>query len=75
MKDVEQWLAKRIEQAFMDALTGPKVKRPQTALRALGNGFEVVELDDAGKVVEPPPRCCYGTVLHAPNCRFWATCT
>ncbi len=64
MEDVEQWLAKRMEQVFMDAVTGPKVNRHQTALRARGNGFEVIEIDDAGKIIEPPrpcPRC--GPVL------------
>lgn len=57
MEDVKQWLAKRIEQTFMDAVTGPKVGRPQTALRARGNGFEVVEIDEAGRIIEPPKPC------------------
>jgi hypothetical protein len=75
MDDLAQKLAKQIEADLFAAIVGPVQKRPQTALRARGNGFEVVELDDAGNVVEPPPRCCYGTVLHAPNCKFWLTCT
>lgn len=44
-----------------------------TALRwRYGSGwFEVVELDDN----EPPPPCCNGFPLHAPNCKYWETCT
>jgi hypothetical protein len=69
-------LAKKLEGMFMQAMMGgPQPKRPQTALRVRGNGFEVVELDDAGNIVEPPPRCCYGTVLHAPNCKTWGSLT
>jgi hypothetical protein len=75
MTDIEQELAKRIEDHFRAAMMGSPRKQPQTALRVRGNGFEAVELDDDGKIIEPPPRCCYGTVLHAPNCKFWLTCT
>lgn len=25
--------------------------------------------------VAPVPRCCYGTVLHAPNCKYWCMVT
>ena len=24
---------------------------------------------------QPVERCCYGAVLHAPNCKYWLTCT
>lgn len=68
-------MAKAMETAFFVAITGPAQKRSQTAMRARGSGFEVVELDDNGNVVEPPQRCCYGHVLHAPNCKYWLTCT
>lgn len=69
-------LAKQMEARLMEvAMGGPRQKPRQTALRARGNGFETVELDDAGNAIEYPPRCCYGTVLHAPNCKYWLTCT
>lgn len=73
--DIALRLAKRLEDDLFAAICGPVRKLPQTALRARGNGFEVVELDDAGNIIEPPPRCCYGVVMHAPNCKFWLTCT
>lgn len=74
--EMQKKFAQDLEAKMMEAMMGgPPQKRPQTALRLRGNGFETVELDDAGNVVEPPPRCCYGTVIHAPNCKFWLTCT
>lgn len=75
MEDIARELAKRLDDALFAALCGPARKQPQTALRVRGNSFEVVELDDAGNIIEPPPRCCYGSVLHEPNCKFWLTCT
>jgi hypothetical protein len=75
MDDMMQKLAKQMEEHLFAVIAGPPVKQPQTALRARGNGYEVVELDDAGNIVEPPPRCCYGGVVHAPNCKYWLTCT
>ncbi len=72
MNDIERKLAKRIEDLFMEvALGGPAKKQPQRAIRLRGNGFETVDLDENGNVVEPPPPCCYGRVLHAPNCKSW----
>ena len=71
MDDIMQKLAKQMEEQLFAAIAGATVKRPQTALRTRGNGFEVVELDDAGNIIEPPSRCCYGTILHAPNCKSW----
>lgn len=73
--DIARAFGKKLEAAFFEAMLGPTRKQPQTALRYHGGQFETVELDDAGNVIEPPPRCCYGTVLHAPNCRYWLTCT
>lgn len=73
--DTAQKLAKQIESDLFAMICGPVRKQPQTALRARGNGFEVVQLNDDGKIIEPPPRCCYGTVLHAPNCKSWGVCT
>jgi len=75
MNDIERMLAKKMEDVFMESMMGgPAPKRPQTALRARGRGFEVVELDDAGNIVEPPAPCCRGWgALHAPNCKAWIT--
>jgi len=58
----------KVKQAFERALTeammgGPPKKQRHTAIRARGNGFETVELDDAGKVIEPI-RCNCGPVVH-----------
>lgn len=75
MDDMMQRLVKQMEQELFATITGPPQNRRQTALRARGNGFETVELDEAGNVIEPPPRCCYGTVLHAPNCKTWGAIT
>lgn len=57
MDDMMQRLAKQMEQQLFAAIAGPPQNRRQTALRARGNGFETVELDEAGNVIEPPPRC------------------
>lgn len=75
-EDCENVRGLSAEEALIETMMGgsPK-KRSQMAIRLRGNGFETVALDDAGNVVEPPPRCCYGTLLHAPNCKSWLTCT
>ncbi len=75
MHGMSQKLAKAIEAEMIAAIVGPVRKQPQTALRMRGNAFETVQLDDDGNVIEPPPRCCYGGALHAPNCKYWLTCT
>lgn len=75
MDDMMQKLAKQMEEQLFAAIVGPPRKQRQTALRVRGNGYETVELDDDGKIIEPPPRCCYGTVLHAPNCKTWGSLT
>lgn len=72
-QSIEQKLAKAIEDQLTTALFGPVRKTRQTALRVRGRTFETVEIDDAGNVIEPPPPCCYGRALHAPNCRIWCT--
>lgn len=71
--DIAQKLAKQIEADLFAMICGPAREQPQTALRARGNRFETVELDDAGNIIEPRAPCCYGTVLHAPNCRMWCS--
>lgn len=72
---ISKTLAAKIEADLFAALTGPQQPQRQTALRYRGRRFEVVELDEAGNVIEPPPPCCYGRVLHAPNCPSWLYCT
>lgn len=71
--DLTKKLAKQIEADLFAMICGPVRKQPQTALRARGNRLETVELDDAGNIIEPPAPCCYGTALHAPNCRMWCS--
>lgn len=57
-------------------IAGPPPKPNQlTALRYVHGRFERVEIDDNGLIVEPPAPCCHGGALHAPNCKFWLTCT
>lgn len=73
--EISGWIAKKIEADLFRAMAGPQSSQRQTAIRMRGNRFETVEIGDDGKVIEPPPRCCYGQVLHAPNCRFWLTCS
>lgn len=60
-EDARRWLAEKMDAALMKAALGhtPKKQR-QTALRVRGRSFETVDLDDAGKVIEPPRPC--------PNC-------
>lgn len=61
MSDFAQKIAAQIEADLFAAIAGPPVRQPQTALRVLGRGFEVVQLDDAGNVIEPCRKC--GPVL------------
>lgn len=60
MGTIEDFYAERLARDLIDACFGgyPQKQRP-TAIRARkhGYGFEVVELDDAGKVIEPEPPC------------------
>lgn len=70
--EIRRQLSKRIDDLFMETMLGGKPKNQrQTALRALGSGFETVELDDDGKVIEPV-RCTCGhyAVFHRANCPF-----
>jgi hypothetical protein len=71
-----QKLAKQMEQQIFETIAGPPQNRRQTALRARGNGFETVELDDDGKVIEPM-RCTCGVVflMHQPRCPFYCLTT
>jgi hypothetical protein len=65
-------LAKQVEEHLSAAIAGPPSKQRQTALRVRGRSFETVELDDDGKIIEPPGPCCHGWgILHAPNCKSW----
>lgn len=76
MDDIMQKFAKEIEAKMFALICGPPRKRHQTALRARGRGFEVVELDDAGNVIEPL-RCTCGSmiVMHGPRCPFYCLTT
>lgn len=60
------------DRALEQAIFGLEPKPRQTALRVVGNGFETVELDDDGKIIEPV-RCTCGSyiVFHRPNCPFF----
>lgn len=72
---IMQQLAQRMADDMMAALCGANAFQKPTALRVNSFGaFEVVDLDDDGKIVEPM-RCYCGPVLHRPNCPFFALVT
>ena len=72
---LQQVIARKMEAMFLEAMMGgPQPKKRPTALRVRGNGFEVVELDDGGKIIEPL-RCYCGPVLHRPSCPFYCMVT
>lgn len=74
--DMMQRLAKQMGQELFAAIAGPAQNRCQTALRARGNGFETVDIDDAGNVIEPLRCSCgYYSIIHRPNCPFAYVCT
>ncbi len=59
-----------IEKTIFGGGRGGGKQQRQTALRARGNGFEMVELDDAGKIIEPI-RCTCGAIvvlMHRKGC-------
>lgn len=73
MEQARQAFARTLEAAMVEAMIGgyPKKQRP-TALRLRGNGYETVELDDAGNVIEPLRCTCGGMiVIHGPKCPFY----
>lgn len=77
IEDTHRWLADKMEAAMMDTMFGGWRQKPrQTVLRALGRGFETVELDDNGNVIEPV-RCICGhyAVMHNPRCPLALACT
>lgn len=65
MDEIARKLAKQIDAEIMRTLCPPRWQ-PQTALRVRGHGFEVVELDDAGNVIEPCRKC--GPALLCADC-------
>lgn len=70
-------IAAEMEAKLTEAMFGgPPPKPRQTALRMCGNGFEAVELDDNGNVIEPV-RCTCGawSVFHRSGCAFAYTCS
>lgn len=69
--DIAREFAKKLESSLFETLTGPQRRQPQTALRARGNGFEVVELDSSGNIIEPVRcRCGSYAVFHRSDCPF-----
>jgi hypothetical protein len=80
MEISEEYRAKlvaELDAKFMEALFGgPQPKPRQTALRARGNGFETVELDDAGNIIEPVRCICgHSAVIHRSKCPFFCMVT
>lgn len=70
-EDSRKWLTEKMDAALMKAAFGPPRKQRQTALRVYGRSFETVELDDAGKVIEPVRCICGHTALiHQSKCPF-----
>jgi hypothetical protein len=75
-RQTQEWIrrfATELEaKAFATMMGSSAKKQRQTALRVRGSTFETIELDDDGKIIEPPAPCCrpWG-VLHAPNCKSW----
>ncbi len=68
--------AKALDSAMYKVMTGgPAKAQPPRAVTFRYGRFETVELDAEGKIVEPSPRCCWGVVLHAPNCKTGFLCT
>lgn len=75
-QEISRKLTQKLENMMFEQICGPVQKRPRTALRLRGNGFEAVELDDAGNVIEPV-RCICGVyaVVHRPTCPFYCMAT
>jgi len=73
--DMMKRLAEQMEQQLFATIAGPPQNRRQTALRLRGNGFETVELDDAGNVIEPVRCTCAGWIMHRPGCPFYCLTT
>jgi len=57
MDDLARKIAEKIEADLFATLCGGYQKQPRTALRAVGNRIETVEIDDAGKIIKPCRRC------------------
>lgn len=68
-----EWAREAMDRAMEDAIFGGRrPKQRQTALRVRGRGFETVELDDAGNIIEPL-RCTCGAIvvlMHRKGCPF-----
>lgn len=69
--EIARRMAKRMDELMAEALFGPVKPPRRTCLRLRGNSFEVVELDDSGKIIEPV-RCICGAwaVYHRAPCPF-----
>lgn len=73
--DVAKIMGDLVDKMMAEAIGVPPAPNRTTVLRYVGGRFESREIDGDGKIIEPPPRCCYGTVLHAPNCKTWGIVT
>lgn len=73
--DTAKIMNELVEKMMAEAIGFPPTPNKLTALRYVGGRFEAVEIDNDGKIIEPPPPCCYGGVLHAPNCKSWGLVT
>lgn len=60
-QEIQDWLSKKIDAEITKAIFGgwPPGYDPNPTTLVMG----------------PQPRCCYGTVLHAPNCPTWGVVT
>lgn len=70
-------LERALEAATAEAfLGGSPHKQAKTALRLRGRGFETVELNDAGNIIEPLRCTCGGyIVIHGQKCPFYCLTT
>jgi hypothetical protein len=69
--EVAEIVSKLVDKLMAEAIGLPPKPNKLTCLQYVGGRFESREIDDDGKIIEPPARCCYGAVLHAPNCKSW----
>ncbi len=70
-------LSEDMERQIWEALSPMAWKSPRpTAIRVHAGGFEVVEVDDKGDVIEPLRCTCGGmVVMHGPKCPFYCLTT
>lgn len=69
--DAAKLMSELLDKMMAAAIGVPPAPNKMTCLCYVNGRFESREIGDDGKIIEPPQRCCYGTVLHAPNCKSW----